>query len=155
MKRTPMDRKPMQGPTSLPKGPRFSEPTMSRSAYLAASGSGGLTKKATAGSTRRTGDDSEARILDKMRAAGLDFKETKNSGATNMDGDMKGHDFMIECKYKSNESHTVRANEWKALIGKAKRDRLTPAMITENSEGDYVAHIPLDVFLNLIPNEGD
>jgi len=109
-----------------------------------------LQSRATKGSTRRTGDDMEDQIMVDMEAAGLDFKKTKNSGATNMDGDMKGHGIMVECKYKTVTSHAVRQDEWEALLKKAKRDHLMPALITENQEHTRVVHIKYDDFLTLI-----
>ena len=113
-----------------------------------------MEKQSKAGSTRRTGDNSESKIMDAMNCHGLSFKGTRNSGATSMDGDMNGHGYLVECKYKTNASHTVRSNEWKATVDKAKRHNLTPALITENQEGELMAHISLDVFLNLI-NESE
>lgn len=112
--------------------------------------SGSLKVRATGGSTRRMGDDMEEQIMEELAEAGLSFQLTRNSGATNGDGDMKGHGFMVECKYKTSKSHTVRTDEWVAVKQKSETHHLTPLLLTENEDHERMVHMKYEDFVQML-----
>jgi len=143
MKRTVMERK-LWTTGDFKTQLRATNQVMAKTAF------DGLKKKARGNSTRRIGDDMEAQILEDFVEIGCDFQQTRNSGATHMDGDFKGHGLIIECKKKNAKAHTVRHDEWEAVKSKALKRNLEPVMITENEDQERLVHIRYQDYLVML-----
>jgi len=117
-----------------------------------------------AGSTRLVGDRSEAGAKHILEGHKFLVAETRNSGATNFDGDMVVHlpnenpsdpsstYLRTECKFKSTTGFSISKEHWTRIKEKSLMHGGIPAYIFENKDHHYFLTITLKDFSSLVEN---
>ena len=107
--------------------------------------------------TRGVGDRSESRILRAFKSSLISAEETKNSGATRKDGDIKA--FVCkddetyirgEAKYRNSDGWTLTKKHWEEITEKCLVHGGIPALFTENKSQKCFITMDLKHFLELI-----
>ena len=114
-----------------------------------------LKVKAKAGSTRLLGDKKEAQVQLTFESASIQIEETKNSGATNEDGDLlittTAPDYIrAEVKYRNVDGFTINKKHWHDIKKKALRWGGTPALVTMNKSDEKLITMSLEDLALLI-----
>jgi hypothetical protein len=111
--------------------------------------------KAKAGSTRLLGDKKEAQAQHTFESAKIKIEETKNSGATNEDGDMLIYttepDYLrAEVKFRNTDGFTINKKHWNDIKKKSLKWGGTPALITINKSDEKLITLSVEDLALLI-----
>ena len=114
---------------------------------------------AKSGSTRLIGDRAEALVDKVFRDHGLTVEETKNSGATNFDGDrlihissVEGDYLRTEIKKRRSTGFTVQKDHWEDIKRKALMHQGPPAIISVNEDDNMLITLNVKDFAQIIQN---